>query len=117
MRSGTLAAVDGRAARPHAVDMSNRPATAHTLVARFPGVCAVSGQRFAAGASIVRCPGGYAGPARRPAGLPVLTDMPERTPTMTTSSAGTFAGAVGRLDLTPAQSRSWDEGVRRRRAR
>jgi len=31
---------------------------------------------------------------------------------MTTSSAGTFAGAVGRLDLTPAQSRSWDEGDR-----
>ena len=31
---------------------------------------------------------------------------------MTTSSAGTFAGAVGRLDITPAQSRSWDEGDR-----
>lgn len=32
--------------------------------------------------------------------------------TTTKPSAGVFAGSVERLDITPAQSRSWDEGDR-----
>jgi hypothetical protein len=73
--------------------MSNRPAAAHTLVARFPGVCAVSGQRFAAGASIVRCPGGYA-----LAGVELPARAPEVEP---------FAGdrLYRSTDLTPAEER------------
>lgn len=40
--------------------------------------------------------------------------MPVAQPAQTAmqSTAGIFSGAFGRLDLTPSQSRSWDEGNR-----
>ncbi len=45
---------------------------AQTLIARFPGTCALTGQRFKAGATIRKCPGGWTA-------LPVANPSPGPT--------------------------------------